>query len=232
MSRYDNHIYVLEDRGIVKVGRSYDAKERFKSHKTSNPLVKFIKSYEAPVWGEKYIHQKLSKHLVQGCVEWFHFYDGIYEDIDKLIENVVKQEEKYGEDFKKTRAKNNANSKTISVYKFKDVSREDYAFIAAYNFDNAFKALKRISPVHVKCCETRGIDAIPAHPDNLKEYIYMSTLRTYDERDFCFHRKINFDKTYGITTKREEMFMSKNNEPLINTLFKFKTKGRLPNHYY
>jgi hypothetical protein len=84
------YIYVLKCQDAVKVGYTTNLEQRIKSHQTSNPFAEFVCSYNGSIEDEKYIHKKLSKHLKEGCKEWFNYYDGIFEDIGCYINNISK----------------------------------------------------------------------------------------------------------------------------------------------
>jgi hypothetical protein len=193
-----DHIYILKCQDAIKIGYSSDVDKRIKNHQTSNPFIEFITKYEAPKWAEKYIHKKLNIHLKYGCTEWFNYFDGIYSEIDDLIEEVNIEKEKR---LHKQELINKKIEDPVKVYHLKDENRADYAFVAAKNLARAFKIIAYISPIRPIFVKEINKDEYVDVIDNT-EYVLKSSLRTKLELDFCKSYSIDFYKEYGITINR------------------------------
>lgn len=213
-----NYIYVLYCNDAVKVGRSNNPKERIKGHRTSNPWVQEIKVYEAPEWGEKYIHHRLDEHLKNGCTEWFNYYEGIYSDIDQFIKEVLVMEVEKQENIRialQQQKVERLKASPYKVFKFKDVARNDYAFIITKTKSKAEYMIKRLTFLNVEFVEKRDLDVLPDAVLNA-EYIYKSDLRTFSEYEYCKENKINFNREYGISVPRVNKLKTKDNYSLPN----------------
>lgn len=196
----DTDIYLLEDRGLLKIGRSKNYKNRVDQHKASNKFVKLIKVYKSDYRLEKYLHKKLSSNIVEGETEWFHIYDGIYNDIDKWVKFF----------HKRYCTRRGTPISLISDYpykmfKFKSIVGRDFAFVIAKSEGRARELIKEVSFVKVVHVESKELHTLVGKIDKLilgEEYLYSSTLKTKREFIYCKNRGIDFNREYGITVKR------------------------------
>lgn len=200
-----NVVYVLQCNDGIKVGRTTHLENRLKAHKASNPWIKLVKYYEIPPWGEKYIHTKLSEHLKHGCTEWFNYYDGIFEDIDRhakhVLDEYIKEEQERQRRIEQKRLKQIEKNNRYKVFKFKDCYRDDYAFIVTFDAVRAFELLKSVTFLKCDLIEVRDISFLPKQIPN-REYMYFCNIRNRDEYDYCKARYIDYNKEYGITRAR------------------------------
>jgi len=84
-SPMENYIYVLKCYNAVKIGKTSNLDRRIREHKTSNPFINLVYKKVCAQKYEKYLHRKLSSHLIDGTTEWFEYYDGMIEDIDSWL---------------------------------------------------------------------------------------------------------------------------------------------------
>jgi len=224
-----NYIYVLKHLEGIKIGRTNNLKSRLNGHKTSNPWIEFVKSYEAPVSCEKYIHKKLNKYLKQGCTEWFTYYDGIYNDIDKYIAEGIEIENKLRDERilrEQKRAFEALEKSSLKVFKFKDIHRNDFAFVVAENKLRAEMLLKITTFVKLSYIGFKSLNCLDKFI-GVNEYIPISQIRTKDEYHWCMTHKVDYNKEYGITIpRRKELMVIKDYIPYQKRVgFKKSNKG-------
>lgn len=196
----DTDIYLMEDRDLLKIGKSYDFKERFKTHSSSNKFARIVKVYRSDSKLEKYLHNKLESCLVTGEVEWFHTYKGIYDDIDSYVEDY-----EITKDLKRANLGDLLKHYPFKVYKFKDLYSQDLAFVIARNKTKAHEVLLKESFLKVSLLGVKEISDVSCNLDELRvgeEYIYYSNLKTRLEYLYCKKLKIDYYKEYGKTSPR------------------------------
>lgn len=221
-----NVVYVLSHLDAVKVGRTTNLKNRVNSHRTSNPWIKLEKYYEVDPWIEEYVHKRLADHLREGCTEWFNYYDGIYEDIDRYIEEgkeegIRRKEHKRQQEIAE-RIQFIKNS-PYKVFKFKDCYRNDYAYIVTNDLKKATLLLNTITFVKCEFVEQRDLLALDKFTVGV-DYMHYCTIRNRDEFEYCRNMNIDYFKEYGITTPRRAELMTSEGQLLY---LKSRYKGSL-----
>lgn len=211
-----NYVYVLKHLDGIKIGRTTNLRSRISGHKGSNPWIEYVKSYKAPASCETYVHKRLSEHLRDGCTEWFNYYEGIYEDIDKYVEEGITFENAAQQAKKLKQEKflyNYLEFNTYRVHKFKDISRNNFAFVVAENKLRAEMLLKITTFVNVAYLGSKSLNCLDTILDT-QEYIAISQIRTKDEYHWCMTRKVNYNTEYGITIpRRKELMVAKDFVP-------------------
>jgi predicted GIY-YIG superfamily endonuclease len=191
------YIYVLKCQDAIKVGYTTNLEQRIKSHKTSNPFAEFVCSYEAPMYVEKLIHKKLSKHLKKDCTEWFNYHSDIYNDIEAIVKKEVSEVVVKG---------NTPKQQSFKVFNFKD-NKGNNAIVCAKNLARALKILAYdtfTKPIYHAEIEFN---------DTIKdtEYIIKSSFLTKKEYVFCKRNLIDINNEYGLTYNRFVNLMTKDN---------------------
>lgn len=177
-------IYVLEchykNVTLVKIGKSTNYKARIQQHQCSNPMLEYVVHYHNHMSLESYLHDKFKDRLAKGATEWFEYYEGFYDDLDKYVKE-FKFEPKISDHTIRKSALWSNSTRLKRVFKLEPISddMEGYVFVVARDKRDAIKYV--FTTLNIKCVyeESRSIDILTDDQIilNRSEYITHNSIK-------------------------------------------------------